>query len=336
MLSLSLVEDGNTKRWAHKVLADKIRSAWTAREQRTIVWRPGRRVCGISHNQELWFTSIRPHNDQTTPRYWNVFGQYRANGNLQIVVEINITPRSNTRRVAGFLARDRASGICYLMHDGSIGGGHPGINRRNFLRWSRIRPVPVEDSEGYTRDGIIVTPLSGTNISSNVERFVQTVANFKQGVRRGEIDVGATDSIQQELGGYSREFSGKKSGRRKKREFEYITRHGDIVHKLAQSRETKGVGHRTNNTFLDLGIINAHGKLLEVHEVKTNSERQTLYTAIGQIMVHSGDDTKDIRKYLVLPKDSRIPQDVKSTIKRLRISILHFEIENDQIHIYNK
>ena len=39
-----------------------------------------------------------------------------------------------------------------------------------------------------------------------------------------------------------------------------------------------------------MGVTDRHGDLVELYEGKTNSERLSIYTAIGRLAVHSSDE----------------------------------------------
>ena len=93
---------------------------------------------------------------------------YARSGGLQITVEVNIAIASNTHSVAGFFARDSATGILYLMHDGGVGGGVKGVGRSAFLAWSGAQLVPTTDSSGRGRPGLIVAPLIQDKVDSAI------------------------------------------------------------------------------------------------------------------------------------------------------------------------
>ncbi|MGA8135248.1 MAG: hypothetical protein WCA48_14050 [Pseudomonas gingeri] len=241
---LELVETKGEKVAAQRRFARAMESAWNSSERRTVVWRPSSKVLPIAQNGVLWFAQIRPHDDQQTLRYWNSFGVFNQLGNLQIAVEINIPVDTNARTVSGFFAKDPSTDSIYLMHDGGVGGGRPGIGQENFLRWSSKRPEPVLTSNGTYRFGIIVSEIDGASLSANVSSFVQSVIDFKAAVVAEDPSAIAESEDGFSYKDYFKEFSGKKKGVRKK-EFEYITRHGDIVHALSnwvfQSREDLGL-----------------------------------------------------------------------------------------------
>ncbi len=336
---LKLVENRHDKNSAQKTFTDHLRAAWAQRERRLVVWRPNSKTLNVAHNGSFWFAAVPPRKNQATPRFWNSIGKYQANGNLQISVEINIPVESDSRRVSGFFARDERTGTFYLMHDGSVGGGRPGIGRNSLLMWSGVRLVPVEDSAGKTRLGIIVTPIKSKRIGVHLASFAQTVVDFKQAVVDGDVDGPSAHKTKKTYSDYFREFSGKKKGQRA-REYEFDCRHGDIVHALSEWRKTHISSRRSSpieciikNVYIDLGITDASGKLMELYEVKTNTDRQTLYTAIGQIMVHEPVGVESLRRFVVLPNHSEIPNDVDRAIKRLKIQILRFEMTDDSVRI---
>lgn len=332
---LKLVETRTEKVAAQRRFAKEIERAWEMAERRTVAWRPDSKELPIAHNGELWFAQIRPHDDQRTLRYWNSFGVYNATGNLQIAVEINIPIESNTRRVSGFFAKDESTGAIYLMHDGGVGGGRQGIGQENFLRWSSKRPIPVVASDGRQRFGIIVSGLDDDNLSVNVSSFVQSVIDFKAAVVSGEPLAIETEVGAASYQSYFKEFSGSKKGSRRK-EFEYITRHGDIVHALSEwvlcSRSGDDLSV-VKNAYIDLGLVDGKGSLVELYEVKTNSSRQTLYTAVGQLMVHQGNARGDVQKYVVLPKGEAVSQDIRAAFTAMGIRMLFFVLRKRSVLI---
>ena len=85
-----------------------------------------------------------------------------------------------------------------------------------------------------------------------------------------------------------------------------------------------------NTQLIDLGVCNAKNQLREVYEVKTNLSRQTLYTAIGQVVVHA---RADVRRFIVLPTGAALPADVQEALSALNIAELRFEMTNAKVFI---
>lgn len=312
-----------------------LRAAWGGRESRKVSWKsgngkPGQATMDIAHNQSYWFVSNEPHDGQNTKRYWNSFGRYQTGRPLQITVEINIATESDSKNVSGFFARDVITGIVCLMHDGGVGGGKKGVGKNAFLDWSKAKSVEVLEQFGNTRHGIVITHLSSKTIGEDIARFIEKVDQFKQAVRNGiarRLPAPKTNLT------YDSEFAGIKKGARSQ-EIEYLTRHGEIVDALKAWREKQApfaASERTfNNQLIDLGVCNAKNQILEIYEVKTNLVRQTLYTAIGQLVVHAGADA---RRFIVLPSGAALPVDVQRALSILNIGALRFTMTSEKVFI---
>jgi hypothetical protein len=330
---LALVEVRNAKIEAQRRLTTCLQRAWRSRATRVVVWRPDSIEMPVTHNGRYWFGSRDPDQGDRTPRYWNTFGRYHESGNLQIAVEINIPTESNSRRVAGFFAKDIETDMVYLMHDGGVGGGRQGVGRDPFLAWSGAKAEPVVDLRGELRPGIVVAPVDSTTAAGDIARFIQLVLDFKQAVLNGETVSDHARAAQRTFKSYYDEFAGRKR-RRRVREIEYISRHGDIVRALCDWRQHTAKAHErtVKNAFIDLGI-ETRGILTELYEVKTNCDRQTLYSAIGQVIVHCESRSGTFQRFLVLPNGEQIAEDIEHALTRASISVIRFELANNEIRI---
>jgi hypothetical protein len=330
---LMLVESARGKNEAQANLRGRLERSWRSREKRLVVWRPDSRAITIYHNGRYWFGSIPPDEGQSTPRYWNPFGAYRAHGNFQIAVELNIPTTSNSKRVSGFFAKDSSSGHVYLMHDGSVGGGRKGVGRAEFLDWSDAKVVSVVDSQGGVRHGIVVAPVNGATTAADLARFVQQVIDFKEAIKNGEAAFTKRSRRGNRHGDYYDEFSGKKR-KASSREVEYISRHGDIVRALRdwRAKTLRPQEHFFKNDYVDLGVED-RGVTSEVYEVKPSCARQSLYTAIGQILVHDDSPNGESKRILVLPRGEAIPPDVMRALDRGGISLVRFALQEDKVRI---
>lgn len=331
---LTLVASLKEKNDAHAKLQARLEKAWSNYEMRVVTWRPDSRRITIHHNGHYWFASFPPNENDLTRRNWNPFGEYRENGNLQIAVELNVPTDSNSKRVSGFFARDAKSGSVYLMHDGGVRGGQTGVSRRAFLAWSDSELMPVIDGKGDIRPGIVVAPVDARTTATDIARFVQKAIDFKEAVRNGETATPQARSAQRRYDDYFDEFSGKKR-RRRVEELEYISRHGDIVKALREWRLRTIKTHERlfNNTYVDLGI-RTRGVTREIYEVKTGCDRQSLYAAIGQVVVHDDSPNGDCSRFLVLPKGDPIPDDVTRALARADIALVRFTLQGEKVRIF--
>jgi hypothetical protein len=317
---------------AQKQFSDQLKTVWIKKENRTITWRPGSKALDIVHDGEFWFVPVAPQQNQSLPRYWNSFGFYKEEGNLNITVEINIPTGNDTRRVGGFFAKDDKTGDLFLMHSGKVGGGAKGVGKSTFLAWCAEEPKIIYASDGTQRDGILVAPIGTDETADAIRRFIQKVSGFK----RTASDYVQSDEYKQTVRDndfYNREHSGRKKGKRTEI-VDYVSRHGDVVHALREHRlKQKKSGEVVPNTkLIDLYVL--RNKIMtEIYEVKTDTSRQTLYTAIGQLLVHSGV-CQNVKQFVVLPAREVIPHDVEETFNRLNVSIIRFTLNPLTVEIH--
>lgn len=259
------------------------------------------------------------------PRRLNWFGLFKAEGGLQISVEINTAYEGRNNQVAGFFARDNDTGSIYLFHSGRVGGGTKGVGKSAFLAWSDQRPVDVVDSSGGVREGVLVMPIDGAAASRSAIRYIDVIASFKQAARVGEMETPEFKHKKKELDDFYSEARGRRRGRRTT-EIDYLSRHGDVVDALKSWRTLSPLpktGRIVKSILIDMGVAIGR-ELVEVFEVKTSTARPDVYGAIGQLMVHG--TATDCRRVIVLPHKEPIADDLKSALKRLKIELLHFKL----------
>lgn len=330
---LRLIENKSKNVAAQREFANNLSSSWSKKVKRKVVWRPSSKVLDLVTDGQYWFA---PPKLSGSEYYWNTFGEYEGKNSLQIAVEINVPVAAKNRQYAGFFASDELTGTTYILHDGGVGGGRKGIGRNNFLWQSGAQTTPVLDSEGKYRHGIIITATADKDIGTNVAKFIQSVADFKQAATNGELSTAAAEEAAKTYSDYFREFSGTKKGTRAT-EFEYISRHGDIVDALSKWRKSTQMPSETDrivkDAYIDLGIESREGMLTELYEVKTSGDRQSLYTAIGQITVHS-TSSPQAKRFIVLPHGSKVATDIQSALCGQSIQILYFKIQGQRVSIY--
>lgn len=330
---LRLVEDKREKERLQRRLRSALRTDWPNREKRTLVWRPSSIQLQIQHNGKYWFAAQAPTSDQKIKRYWNSVGIYSKKGDLVIALEVNIPTLADSRSVSGFFAIDETTNVPILMHDGAVGGGRPGVGKSAFLRWSGAELVEVYNSQGDVRLGLIVARLEGGKCGEALGRFVQTVLDFKNAVAAGQGDTLLDDETRAEYKEYFDEHSGRKKAIRSQ-EIDYISRHGDVVRALKSRRAAAAApGERTvKNVYIDLGVVDSNGDLIELYEVKTSLARQNLYAGIGQLIVHSDGSRGSTTRYLVVP-GGKIPRDVTRALRSHKIKVLRFALRKSGIVI---
>ena len=135
------------------------------------------------------------------------------------------------------------------------------------------------------------------------------------------------------------DFYGEPSGRRtgyRPGAIDYLSRHGEIVDALRAWRARQGLARRqriVKNVYIDMGVEDGPGNLVELYEVKTGSDRTSVYTAIGQLLVHG---TENCGKFLLLPRGGRMPEDLADALERNQIELLRFRLNNQGARILDR
>ncbi len=325
---LALIGETKRKKAVQRELERSLKRALGHQGTRNIGYPGGNVDLPIYSSGEgkLW-VAFRLAGDYAVPRYVNLFGVFHPNlPGQSITVEINVQIEGNGRQAAGFFAEDSETGDIFLMHSGKLGGRKSGIGKSEFLSWLKAKPIEVADEKGGSRMGIAVGRLGDADLIGRIWTFVQRVRSFKD-----QADAGALEALKfkkqvVEFDRYSKEFSGSKQGARGG-PFEYVTYHGDVVHKLWNERSALfSPGEEVfNSPLVDL-FVKRDGELCEVYEVKTGVGRQMLYTAIGQVLTHAAKRTGEVTKYLVLPAKEAIPEDLEKAIGMLGIKIRRFRL----------
>ena len=326
---LSLLESRKEIAAAQRALKATMRREFPKTETRNITFRGGLfRDAKVFTNGSCWYhAGDHAGKDGKNPRFLNEFGSLGL-GSLQITVEINVLHEGRSGRVAGFFARETATGAICLMHSGRVGGGYPGVGGETFRAWLEKRPCEVFDASGEVHFGFIVMSIDGLGATISLVRYVNDIARFKRAVRDGEIDP-EDPSFQQKVQGLNDFYSeprGRRTGRRSGR-FDFVSRHGDVVDALKSWRmhQRMRAGHRiAKNLFIDMGVANVNEELVEIYEVKTSASRSDVYSAIGQLMVHG---PQSCRMVIVLPHDERLVDDLRDALQRHRIRLLRFKLD---------
>ena len=149
------------------------------------------------------------------------------------------------------------------MHAGWINpGGYA------FREWVGEEQVPAFGGSGDPRFGFIVVPVNTATSGRSLIRYIESIAAFRQ----------ADDEVPAEAG-QIRPFYQEPRGRRVAHGpsvVEYLSRHGVVVDALRIWRQDRRMNPGCSigkNKFIDMGVVDAHGALIELYEVKTSTAR---------------------------------------------------------------
>lgn len=320
---LEIITNKNEITKCQRILEDTLKATLPHKERLAIGYSGGNFENEVHYGDDLWFsTKLLKEDEVPIPRYWNGFGTGKRKGPHQVItVEINPPLKGSTKQVSGLFAKDKQSDTYFLLHRGRIGGGKKGIGKTAFETWYRGKWVNVGDNERV----ILVGTLGASDLIYQIREFVAEVSKFKSEVDSEQLS--RQPVRQDKMLTFDPEFSGRKSGKRRS-SFEYDTYHGLVVSALEQKYKREHVmdKHKTFNTqMIDLGI-QADGRTKHIFEVKSSSDRQSIYSGIGQLILHSSGSSA-IKKTLVLPSGNNT-KELTTMLRQIDIEVLYYEINN--------
>lgn len=246
-----------------------------------------------------WCSVADPELHPQDNRYWSAFGtvpRSEAKDPLTITAEINPPKEGVNRRCAGILAVD-SSGTQYLLHSGKIGGGKPGIGRSAFLSYLEAPNLhEVAWPDGQVTEAILIGRIDRPTLRAQVGHFVAQVAAFKSGAP-APVPMPNGDAESN----YSDEFAGQRRAYRVTDLIEATCNHGHVIRSLSRAIEATKVGTIGKDSARDL-YIHRRGRVTMLFEAKTDTAPQSIYTGIGQLMLHTASQSPAPVRVLVLPK----------------------------------
>ncbi|MDR2891528.1 MAG: hypothetical protein LBV80_00335 [Deltaproteobacteria bacterium] len=300
---------------------------------------------------DLWIAYERQpkgHNGTKVAKHWFGYGLGDPNDkkSMSPICEINIPIGRSTAWVAGALAKD-SSGDVFLVHTGKFGGGKPGVGQKTF--WQYYSDDDPKDFALYTgnqqpKQMVLIGNVASPEIMSFIADLVTTVQAFKQDVAAGIIapvpgdnnvdedddspDVAQEKTISNHIGTHglndsdANESENATGWQRSSGTVNPTRYHARVRNTLTHILKTKGYFAR-RDMQKDILIRNTKNELSVLFEVKSGCDTQSLYTAVGQLLINSEKETH--KKVLVIPSpgDSRIVEAAKA----YEIDTLFFEWE---------
>lgn len=274
---------------------------------------------------QMYWGLSKPADHHPIRRYVNSFGIYRAEGSLEITVEISVPEQGDDGRVQGMFARDPVDGAVYLLHSGKVGGGTAGVSGSGFRSFLGPQLETVQ-GQGRQRSGILLGNVKDPRLPALIWNYVEQAAAFKRAVRSGSRDLSGAE--QEPL---PDEVWGRRQGRRGG-ELDYVSYHGLVYRALKDwVQPNLGAEQRASRTSLiDLGVWRGE-RLDEVFEIKTEASRQSFYTGLGQLVTHAAEPRTKMT--LVMPQGAEIPADCLNALKRNDVRLLRYSLHGEGLDV---
>lgn len=209
----------------------------------------------------------------------------------------------------------------YLLHRGKVGGGREGIGKSSFLSTQSDYLREVIDGERRT-PVIVVSPLDSEQLPNHIASFASQVRAYK------EAEVRSASGSEGERFGeadFTPEFEGTKEISLRE-SVEAQCKHGTVVRNLRETLVEAGASPGNDN-IRDLFLQDDQGSVAAVYEVKTASDRQSIYSAIGQLVIYSPVEQRT-NQVLVLPDD--LDLDLRTAIENRGFSVVLYDWEDGE------
>lgn len=267
-----------------------------------------------SKKLDIWSCSF-----EEKGKYVNLFGIGKPlEGRMNSITgQINFPFANINRRVAGAFAIENDKNIL-VLHRGKIGGGKPGIGKNLVLDKFRGDFVTATDGD-YETKFCLVGELDSILLPKQIATFIKEIARIKL------IEEGKTEFAFDELVNY--QYTAEHFGQSvidKKGKITITRTHGIVLGALVQ--EIQSMGHVVaNNGNLDL-FIHHKGRIKTIFELKTSSSTQSLYSAVGQLLIYSIPIKNKVDLIMVLPE--KLKSNVETRLAEYGIKPLYYSWES--------
>jgi hypothetical protein len=230
-------------------------------------------------------------------RYWNAFGVGKpgASSVLSIASEINFPWAQIDRKTGGAFAED-ACGNVFVIHRGKIGGGKKGVGKSLFEHNYRGVWSFMEDGDSISQVAVI-GDLKSERFALQAAQFVkkiemlksaaaastQTEINFSEITFREDLIGSTTPSAEDEIvSACDREL---------------------VISELAiwlQKQKVK-IGNDTENELFTVNT--SENRISHIFEVLTDTKENSLFAAVGKLLLQTSDAALRPNPVLVMPED---------------------------------
>lgn len=288
----------------------------------------------------------RGHNGTSYAKHWFGYGLGDPNNIKRMgpICEINIPIGTSTAMIAGALAKDAFGGV-FLVHTGKVGGGKPGVGQKAFMQYySDAEAEAIYQGNSQPKRMVLIGRVSSPEIIELIADFVTTVQAFKRDVAAGIIaavpgdsnidgDNEAPEAAQEPTPPTSTGSRGLNDSdaddsenfttwQRASATVDSEKLHARVRNTLTHILRDKGYWAQ-KDIHKDILIRSIQGELAVLFEVKSWCDTQSLYTAVGQLLVNSDKGTKN--RILVIPRPGDIR--IMEAAQAYGIETLFFEWE---------
>lgn len=263
-----------------------------------------------SEQLDIWWINTKIFN-----RYWNAFGIGRPqnNRNVSIVCELNYPLAGLDLKIAGLYVTSGEKTV--LVHSGKIGGGKPGVGK-NLFKNNYVNEYISIEANKKKYDFAVVGSLDSPRLGEQISLFVKEIDRIKR-MATGSTPSDCEPNINTL---FSEEYFGTKTVKRVINS-EIICDHGLVVNSLREILTSQGL-KTANDRNRDLYILEKNNRISTLFEIKTDLDSQSLYTAVGQLLINSINLPAIPKKILVVPEG--LDAAIKLSLEKLGIRSISY------------
>jgi hypothetical protein len=309
MINYIEITDVTQIRKLNSLLQSRLKKSLRFVERRTIGSPSGSfqatvRFLRAQGDEVFWWSALHHKNKMK-----NLFGHGTPGSNrpLYMDVQFNVPAVHFSRRSGGAFLRHRSRKNIVLAHRGIVTLGHGRFPKELLFRRFRSREKEAHTGNGEAKF-LTLTELRSPSLIDEISRFCTQVRGIvrtsKMQLRQNQVpkDAPVKHAALARLREYFDEFTGQYhiSARAKTLADSY---HGAIVRKL---RTAFGTAKVLKNREIDLVVVTRKAAFLI--EAKKSTTPQDIYTAVGQLTIHTSTVKRclpglAVRKAIVLPQE---------------------------------
>ena len=133
---------------------------------------------------------------------------------------------------------------------------------------------------------------------------------------------------------YTPEFWGKRKSYLSRGKVMSVSNHGFVVNSLMKELESNYFpkGNFVKNVLIDLGVV-LQKKPYAIFEIKTSTNPYSIYTAIGQLLLHAHNVNSKAKRFVVLPNS--IENEIIKDLDALGIQTVTYDLKGNKIAFHN-
>jgi hypothetical protein len=279
-------------------------------------------------NNVFWWSG-RPSRDKSAVT--NLFGHGTPGGHdpLNIDVQFNLPVVRFSRRRGGAFLRELRSNKIILVHRGIVTLGRSRIRKDVLFEKMDITLLEAETSRG-SDEFLPIEELGAPELIENIDRFSRQLRQIVQSINAKATEndgYGASSTNRPMLPAKLREYFDEFSGQRTlkvRQETVADWHHGKVVRAL---REALKNSPKQPMKSREIDLIGFGAKKTYIFEVKTRTDTQSVYTAVGQLTVHASAVAQQFErplvKVIVLP-ERPIRRLYEIVTRKLKVVVLTF------------